>query len=294
MRIGYFADGPWSHNALDEIIKEKNLEIAFVCARFDTQDPVLRTKAEILGIPFVTHQNINSKEFVEFLISSRCDLFVSMSFNQIFKSEIINIPPHKTINCHAGKLPYYRGRNILNWALINDEKNFGVTVHYVDEGIDTGDLILQRIYSISDEDDYSTLLSRSYLYCASILIDAIKIIQAGSVNRIRQASIHPVGSYFPQRKVGDERISWNLSSRELFNFVRSICKPGPEARTFLNEVEVKINRVELITEAPTYKAIPGAILKKEANCLIVKTGDSLVKVTEWSSSTKIKTGDRFL
>ena len=217
-----------------------------------------------------------------------------MSFNQIFKNEVINIPPNKTINCHAGKLPFYRGRNILNWALINDEKDFGVTVHYVDEGIDTGDLILQRIYSIGDEDDYSTLLSRSYLYCASILIDAIKIIQAGSVNRIRQRSIHPVGSYFPQRKVGDERISWNLSSREVFNFVRSICKPGPEARTFFNEVEVKINRVELIKEAPTYKAIPGAILSKEANSLIVKTGDSFVKVTEWSSDTKIKTGDRFL
>lgn len=294
MRIGYFADGPWSHNALDEILKEKNLEVAFICARFDTQDPVLRTKAEILGIPFVTHPNINSQEFVEFLVRSQCDLYVSMSFNQIFKNEVINIPPSKIINCHAGKLPFYRGRNVLNWALINDEKEFGVTVHYVDEGIDTGDLILQRIYPISDEDDYSTLLNRSYLYCASILIDAIKLIQAGMVNRVRQESIHSVGSYYPQRKLGDEKLSWNLSSREVFNFVRSICKPGPEARTFLNGVEVRINRVDLISGAPTYKAIPGAILKKEANGLIVKTGDSFVRVAEWSSNTKFKVGDRFL
>lgn len=294
MRIGYFADGPWSHNALDEILKEKNLEVAFVCARFDAPDPVLRTKAENLGIPFLTHQNINSKDFVEFLVRSQCDLFVSMSFNQIFKNEVINIPPCKTINCHAGKLPYYRGRNVLNWALINDEKDFGVTVHYIDEGIDTGDLILQRIYPISDEDDYSTLLSRSYLYCASILIEAIKIIQAGTVNRVRQENIHPVGSYYSQRKVGDERLTWNLSSREIFNFVRSICRPGPEARTFLNGVEVRINRVELISEAPIYKAIPGAILKKEVNGLIVKTGDSFVRVTEWSSSAKLKVGDRLL
>jgi methionyl-tRNA formyltransferase len=65
-----------------------------------------------------------------------------MSFNQIFKSEIINLPRLKTINCHAGKLPFYRSRNILNWVLINDEKEFGITVHYVDEGIDTGDIIL--------------------------------------------------------------------------------------------------------------------------------------------------------
>ncbi len=294
MRIGYFADGPWSHNALDEILKEKNLEVAFICARFDAQDPVLRMKAEILGIPFVTHPNINSQDFVEFLVGSQCDLYVSMSFNQIFKKEVINIPPCKIINCHAGKLPFYRGRNVLNWALINDEKEFGVSVHYVDEGIDTGELILQRIYPISDEDDYSTLLNRSYLYCATILIDAIKLIQAGMVNVVRQESIHPVGSYCPQRKLGDEKLNWNLSSREVFNFVRSICRPGPEARTFLNGVEVRINRVDLISDAPTYKAIPGAILKKEANGLIVKTGDSFVKVTEWSSNTKFKVGDRFL
>ena len=77
-----------------------------------------------------------------------------MSFDQIFKEEIINIPPLKIINCHAGKLPFYRGRNILNWALINDEKEFGITVHYVDFGIDTGDSILQKNYEITDDDDY--------------------------------------------------------------------------------------------------------------------------------------------
>ena len=292
MRIGYFADGPWSHNALDKICKDKTLEVVFICARFETEDQVLREKAVHYKIPFITHNNINSKEFAAFLVSSRCDIFVSMSFNQIFKDNIINIPNGKTINCHAGKLPYYRGRNVLNWVLINDEKDFGVTVHFVDDGIDTGDIILQRIFPITDNDNLSTLLDRSYSYCAEILIDAIKMIQAGTVDRVCQDSIHPVGFYCPQRKAGDEKLNWNLTSREVFNFVRSISKPGPVARTLLNGIEVQINRVALIPDAPTYKAIPGAILKKEGDCLFVKTGDSFVKVTEWSSSAKPKTGDR--
>ena len=80
-----------------------------------------------------------------------------MSFNQIFKREMIDLPKYGTINCHAGKLPFYRGRNILNWALINDEKEFGITVHYMDEGIDTGDIIVQRTYPIGEEDDYGIL-----------------------------------------------------------------------------------------------------------------------------------------
>ena len=87
-----------------------------------------------------------------------------MSFDQIFKSEIIYLSKHKIINCHAGKLPFYRGRNVLNWVLINDEE-FGITVHYVDEGIDTGDIILQKKFPISDQDNYKTLLEKSYRMC---------------------------------------------------------------------------------------------------------------------------------
>ena len=68
------------------------------------------------------------------------------------------MPKYGAINCHAGKLPDYRGRNILNWALINDEKEFGITVHFIDEGIDTGDIILQESFEIKDSDNYKSLL----------------------------------------------------------------------------------------------------------------------------------------
>lgn len=294
MRIGYFADGPWSHEALNKIIDDKTLEIVFICARHDNPDPVLRLAAKFLGIPFVTHKNINSDEFNNFLRNSACDIFVSMSFNQIFKKETFSIPHQKTINCHAGKLPYYKGRNILNWALINDEKDFGITVHYIDEGIDTGDIILQECHSISESDNYSTLLNRSYIYCAQILIKAIKLVQSGDTTIIRQKSIHPLGFYCPQRKQGDERLNWNMSSREIFNFVRAICRPGPEARTYFGEIEVKINRVEMVPGALIYKAIPGAVLGKESTHIFVKTGDSYIKITEWISVAKLRIGDRLL
>ena len=129
------------------------------------------------------------------MIKYDCDLFVSMSFNQIFRSVLINFPALKTINCHAGKLRFYRGRNILNWVLINDEKEFEITIHYVDESIDTGDIILQRCYQITDEDDYSTLLQRAYEGCATNLYDAIKDVQDGKVNTIVQKNIDQLGFY---------------------------------------------------------------------------------------------------
>jgi len=139
--IGYFADGPWAHRAFKKLIEDETIEIAFICVRYDTKDLILQNLGQTYDIDVLSAPNVNAPAFIALLRQYNADLFVSMSFNQIFKHEIIHLPSMKTINCHAGKLPFYRGRNILNWVLINDEKEFGITVHYVDEGIDTGDII---------------------------------------------------------------------------------------------------------------------------------------------------------
>lgn len=293
MKIGYFADGPWSHHTLEKILGSSHFEISFICGRFDNPDPHLRLRALEEEIPFLVNKNVNSDSFFEVLNGFDCDMYVSMSFNQIFRSRIVNKTSNGIINCHAGKLPFYRGRNILNWALINDEKEFGVTVHYVDSGIDTGDIILQKTYAITDKDDYSTLLKRSHVYCADVLYEAMINISENNFVRLDQSTFETPGFYCSQRKEGDELLDWNQSSRDIFNFVRAICSPGPCARTFLNNWEVKINRVELVSGAPTYKGIPGAVIEVSDDSFTVKTSDSYVKVIEYATSTKVKMGDRF-
>ena len=128
MKIGYFADGPWSHNSLNKMLENNDIEIGFIVGRFSNGgDKYLRSKAEELRVPYLIHENINAKEVVEKLKRYKCDLFVSMSFDQIIKAALINLPPRGFINCHAGALPFYRGRNILNWALINGENTYGIT-----------------------------------------------------------------------------------------------------------------------------------------------------------------------
>ena len=202
------------------------------------------------------------------------------------------MPDSELINCHAGKLPFYRGRNILNWALINDEKEFGITVHYVDKGIDTGDIILQRTYPITDDDTYATLLERAYTGCADILYEAIKKLQAGTAKVIPQEEIDSVGFYCGMRQAGDEILDWNQSSRDVFNFVRAICPPGPAARTFLNAREMRINKVREIKGAHVYKNIPGQVLGKTEQGFIVKTQDTMVEVVDYDFAGQIRVGDR--
>jgi methionyl-tRNA formyltransferase len=216
-----------------------------------------------------------------------------MSFDQILRRSLYALPRLGTVNCHAGKLPFYRGRNVLNWALINDEKEFGITVHYIDDGVDTGDIIMQSSYPIDDTDDYGTLLSKAYSECPVILHRAIQAIHGGTAKRTPQSSLAGAGLICTQRIQGDERLDWSAPSRDVFNFVRALADPGPKATTNIGSIPVKINKVELIPGAPVYKGIPGAILAKEGSDFLVKTGDSYVKLVEWSSAARLKVGGRF-
>lgn len=292
MKIGYFADGPWGHKAFERIMSDDSLEIKFVMVRYDKRDAALIELAKKSGIPVELSKNINSREFVDRVKRYEVDLFVSMSFNQIFKAEMINLPRYKTINCHAGKLPFYRGRNILNWALINDEKEFGITVHYVDEGIDTGDIILQETYLITDEDDYNTLLTRAYGGCADVLYRAIKMIQNNEVRPIKQKDIDSIGMYCGMRISGDEVIDWNQTSREIFNFIRALCVPGPQATSWIGRDKICINKARMIPEACAYKNIVGQVVGKTEEGILIKTGDTILEILEYTYNGKVKIGDR--
>jgi len=290
--IGYFADGPWSHKAFERINADDTIEIKFIVPRSDSSDDTLLNYSREFDICYHKGINVNSDEFFELANNYDCDLFVSMSFNQIFRNRIINLPKLKTINCHAGKLPFYRGRNILNWALINDEKEFGITVHYIDEGIDTGDIILQRTFPISDDDNYNSLLEIAYIECAAILYDAIKIFQKGHFNPIKQNEIHPVGFYCGVRGIGDEIIDWNKTSREIYNFIRAICHPGPKAKTFVKGAEVKINKARMISKAPSYINTPGQIIGKTEEGFLIKTKDTFIEILEIESNERLRVGDK--
>lgn len=289
MKIGYFADGPWSHLALEQLHQDQRFEIGFIVPRFDTRDPVLREWATKLGVEFLLLEDVNAPESIETLRRQEVDVFVSMSYNQIFKTDAIALPPRGIINCHAGELPFYRGRNILNWALINDERHFGVTVHYItDSAIDTGDIILQKQLPITDQDTYATLLDRAIEACAAALVEALDQVRSGRVVAHPQQSVHPVGMYCGRRREGDEWIDWHWTSRRIFNFIRAISPPGPGACTVLDGTEVRVLRAEMIEFAPNYIGTPGEVVGLSSKGVVVKTGDSTVLITE----SRVASGQR--
>ena len=294
MRIGYFADGPWSHQAIAKIAADKDMEIAFIVPRFDSQDPVLKQWAENLQVPFLLADNVNSADFIDRIASYECDVLVSMSFNQILKREILQLAPLGFINCHAGALPFYRGRNPLNWALINGETEFGITVHYIDEGIDTGDIILQKKYAISESDNYASLLEAAVTHCSDVLYQAMLQLKQGNVKPIKQSDIHPVGTYFCQRIVGDELLDFDKPAKEVFNFVRAITIPGPGARIWLAQQEYAVLTCELIANAPEYIAVIGQVVGRDNLGIKVKVRDSSVNITKMCKVVDGKLAEPFV
>ena len=212
-----------------------------------------------------------------------------MSFDQIFKKDIINSVNKKIINCHAGKLPFYRGRNILNWALINGEKEFGITTHFINEKIDCGKIIRQKVFKISKDDDYKSLLDKSYNECAKILYKTIKSLQNNDYIVKAQNTISSKSSYFRKRIMGDEVLNLKKKSNEIVNFVKALVEPGPLARINLRNNQIFIKKVSIVKDKTLSDELNNNIIKIKNNKIYLSTIDKkILCIEKWYLKNKQK------
>ncbi len=141
MDVVFFGDGLWATRCLQRLVDAGHVVRAVVLRR-KPSEPTLADLAQRYGISVCHPAEANTPEFVAWVQSCRPDLNISVSYDQILRRPLLESARLGFINCHAGKLPYYRGRNVINWAIINNESEVGLTVHYIDAGIDTGDIIV--------------------------------------------------------------------------------------------------------------------------------------------------------
>lgn len=278
MRLLFFGDGTWATQSLLRLVEE-GWELLGVVTRLKPSDPNLLDTAQGLGLPLFQPTNVNAPEFVAQVAALRPELNLSVSYDQILRRPILESAPEGFINFHSGKLPFYRGRNVVNWVLINGEEEIGLTAHYVNEGIDTGDIILQRTLPILWTDGYGDLLERVVAVFPDFVAETVSLIANGEVER--QPQSHLLGTYFPKRQNGDEWLDWSDSSRNLYNKIRAITHPGPGARTLLDGQVVTVWRAFYDPAWPNYIATPGQVVGRRANeGVVVKTGDSTLLLQE--------------
>ena len=225
-------------------------------------------------------KNINDQNFLNKIKSLNLDLIVCVNFDQILKKDIINLPTIGCINTHASLLPKYRGRAPLNWAMINGEKYSGVTVHFIDEGIDTGDIILQEKIKI-DEDDYiCDLLNKVKNIYPKIVLNAIRALESNNINLIKPDLSK--GFYVNKRTQDDGEIDFSKPSKDILNFIKAISKPYPGAFLYNNNKKIIIWRARLNCNiSPQYESLDvGTVVFNNSN-LLIKLKDSMLIVTDY-------------
>lgn len=173
-------------------------------------------------------KNRHYGKFVNRLKQLRIDLVLVNSYSLILRPDILAIPPMGAINVHGALLPRYRGANVLNWVLVNGERETGVTLHYMDEGIDTGDIVLQKKVRIGPHDTALTLRNNLHRAGCRLLSELWFLIEAGKpLPRRRQDESE--ACYYRRRRPEDGLIDWRLPEREIYNLVRALVRPWPGA-----------------------------------------------------------------
>jgi methionyl-tRNA formyltransferase len=277
MKIVVFGDGAWAADSL-RALRDSGHAIAAAVVRARPSSPALEEACGALGVPVLRPERANAPEFVETLGALAPDLGLSVAYDQILRRPVLETARLGFVNFHAGSLPYYRGRNVVNWAIINGESEIGLTAHYMNEGIDTGDVVLQRALPIAWTDTYGDVLDRVVAAFPEFVRETVELVRSGG--DVRRPQAHLPGTYFCGREVGDEWLDWSDSSANLYNKIRAITRPGPGARTLVGGRPAAVWRATYDPSWPKYIATPGQVVGRRDDGVAVKTGDSTLVLHE--------------
>jgi len=204
--------------------------------RIFTPSPV-KIIAEQHQLPVLQPEKVKEPGFVERLLNHSPDLIVVAAFGQILPAEILECAPMGCVNVHPSLLPKYRGAAPINWPIIRGEIKTGVTIMLMDQGLDTGDMLIQEEAPIGAEETYGMLHNRLSIMGARLLLKTIERMQTGPVSRIPQD--HAAATYAPRLKKGDVHIRWDDDIQDIVNLIRGLS-PVPCAYTFFKGIKIKI------------------------------------------------------
>jgi methionyl-tRNA formyltransferase len=253
---------------------------------------------EEINIKVINPKSVN-KDVIQKIIEISPDIILSIYYRKIFPKKLINLPNLGCINIHPSALPYYRGPVPTAWAIENGETQFGITIHYMDEGIDTGDILIQEKHAINDDETGYELYTRAMTLGFDLFRNNFKKIIDGEIKATPQTGI---GSYYG-KKNGRYTIDWKKSIKHILGLIRVHSKPFNPAETVL------FNRYFLINKALEYKLddIPlqgaGKIIKVldedqfVVSCadgyLLIKDYEIAPTITDQEKKIYLKEGNKF-
>lgn len=238
----------------------------------------VKEAAQTLGIPVLQPARMRSLEAVEAVAAYAPDLIVTAAYGQILPKAVLDLPRLGCINVHGSLLPKYRGGAPIQRAIIDGEKVTGVTIMYMAEGLDTGDMISRVEVPIGDDDTAGTMFEKLSAAGAELLLRTVPLLVEGRAERVPQNDAE--ATYAPNLTRDDERIDWTKPAKKLYDQVRGLV-PAAGAFTTWNGDVFKVWRCRVAGEpVPAGSVRPGGLLPAQSGRLLVQTGDGVLELLD--------------
>lgn len=212
-----------------------------------------------------------------FIMAAKPDLLWITDYRYLLPFSLLSMAPLGVVNLHPSLLPKYRGRAPINWAILHGETTLGLTAHFVDEGMDTGDIIEQISFELKPEQDVAHALEILYPLYSKLTDRVLKYFRSGKVPRKPQD--HTQATVFPRRRPKDGLIDWKQSNRSICNLVRAVASPYPGGFTVIDSCKIRVWKASLSPLPTSISPVPGMILHRAADGVHVQCGDGVLLLT---------------
>ncbi len=282
MKIIFMGTPDFSVGTLEELIRAGH-EVVLVVTQPDKpkgrgkemQFTPVKEVALQHGIPVFQPKKIRDSESVEELRKYQADVMVVVAFGQIIPKEILEMTSYGCINVHASLLPKYRGAAPIQWSIIDGEDVTGVTTMQMDEGLDTGDMLLKTEIPISSKETGGSLHDKLAEAGAKLCVETLKALEDKTLMREKQGETTTAYARMLDKQLGN--IDWNSDAEKIERLIRGL-NPWPSAYTVWEDKIMKIWEAEVFEGQEKCEA--GTIVKVEKDGFFVQTGKNLLKITQ--------------
>lgn len=240
------------------------------------QFPPVKEVAVESGITVYQPKRVREPEFLETLKALSPDVVVVVAFGQIIPQAVLDVPKLGCLNVHGSLLPKYRGAAPIQWAVIDGERESGVTIMRMDAGLDTGDMITTRVVKLEEKETGGSLFDKLSQAGADLLTETLDQLEAGTVTYEKQPAESST-DYARMLKKEDGQIDWNKSAAELERLIRGL-NPWPSAYTHIDGKTLKIWMAD--AEDGNSGSEPGTVVEVTKNTVKVQTGDGMLSLLE--------------
>ncbi|OJF15835.1 methionyl-tRNA formyltransferase [Couchioplanes caeruleus] len=274
MRVVMFGYQTWGHRTLQALLDSEH-EVPLVVTHPKSDhayekiwDDSVADLAEQHGVPVLIRNRPDDEDLMSALKEAAPDVIVATNWRTWIPPQIFNLPPRGTLNIHDSLLPAYAGFSPLIWALINGEKEVGVTAHMMNDELDAGDIVLQRAVPVGPTDTTTDLFHKTLELFGPITVDGLALIASGRTDWVKQD--RSKASFFHKRSTEDIRIDWNWPAEDLERLVRAQCAPYPSAFTYHRGQQLDI--LAAAVSQGRYGGTPGRIFYQEGDAVVIVAG----------------------